>query len=59
MISGQAIIKSNITEVDITPPQVLSGTNIKAVPAKADAKSFTLPFKIGEGRLYLILSVYY
>ena len=58
MISGQALIKANTPGIDITPPQVLSGTNIKTVPAKADAKSLTLPFKIRDGRLYLILSVY-
>ncbi|MDR1481255.1 MAG: chemotaxis protein CheX [Synergistaceae bacterium] len=59
MISGQALIKANIPDIRITPPQVLSGNNIKTMPAKADVKSLTLPFKIRDGRLYLILSVYY
>jgi chemotaxis protein CheX len=44
---------------DITPPQMLSGDNIKAIPPKkTDIKSFTLPFKVGSGKVYLILSVH-
>jgi chemotaxis protein CheX len=59
MISGQALIKANISGLDITPPQMLSGDNIKAIPSKSAAvKSFTLPFKVGGGRVYLILSVH-
>ena len=59
MISGQALIKANIPTLDITPPQVLSGENIKAVPPKGtEVKSFTLPFSIGAGRVFLILSVH-
>jgi chemotaxis protein CheX len=59
MISGQALIKANVPGLDITPPQLLSGENIKAIPPKkSDVKSFTLPFKVGEGKLYLILSVH-
>ena len=59
MISGQALIKANVPGLDITPPQVLSGENIKAIPPKkSDVKSFTLPFKVGEGKLFLILSVH-
>lgn len=58
MISGQALIKANIQGMDITPPQLVSGENIKAVPPKKqDVKSFTLPFKVGEGKVYLILSI--
>ena len=59
MISGQALIKANIPGLDITPPQVLSGENIKAIPPKkSEVKSFTLPFKVGTGKLFLILSVH-
>lgn len=59
MISGQALIKANIPGLDITPPQVLSGENIKAIPPKkSEVKSFTLPFKVGGGKLFLILSVH-
>ncbi|MDR3321491.1 MAG: chemotaxis protein CheX [Synergistaceae bacterium] len=59
MISGQALIKANVPGLDITPPQVLSGENIKAIPPKKqDVKSLTLPFKVGGGKLYLILSVH-
>jgi chemotaxis protein CheX len=59
MISGQALIKANVPGLDITPPQVLSGDNIKAIPPhKNGVKSFTLPFKVGGGKLFLILSVH-
>jgi chemotaxis protein CheX len=59
MISGQALIKANIPGLDITPPQMLSGENIKAIPTnKADVKSFTLPFKVSGGKVFLILSVH-
>jgi chemotaxis protein CheX len=59
MISGQALIKADITGLDITPPQVLCGENIKTIPPKkSGVKSFTLPFKVANGKLYLILSVH-
>ena len=59
MISGQALIKADIKGLDITPPQMLSGENLKAIPPKKpEVKSFTLPFKVGGGKLFLILSVH-
>lgn len=59
MISGQALIKADIPGLDITPPQVVSGENIKTIPPKkADVKSFTLPFMVLGGKIYLILSVH-
>jgi chemotaxis protein CheX len=59
MISGQALIKANISGLDITPPQMLSGENIKAIPSrKPESKSFTLPFKVNDGKVFLILSVH-
>ncbi|MDR1136700.1 MAG: chemotaxis protein CheX [Synergistaceae bacterium] len=59
MISGQALIKANIPGLDITPPQMLSGENIKAIPPKrTEVKSFTLPFKVNGGKVFLILSVH-
>ena len=59
MISGQALIKADVPGLDITPPQMLSGENLKAVPPKKqDVKSFTLPFKVGAGKIFLILSVH-
>ena len=58
MISGQALIKANIAGLDITPPQVLSGENIKVIPPrKNEVKSFTLPFNVKGGKIFLILSV--
>ena len=60
MISGQALIKANVPGLDITPPQLVSGENIKAIPPKKqDVKSFTLPFKVADdGKVYLILSIH-
>jgi chemotaxis protein CheX len=59
MVSGQALIKANIPGLDITPPQMLSGENVKAIPPhRGDVKSFTLPFKVGGGKVFLILSVH-
>ena len=59
MISGQALIKADVPNLDITPPQMLSGENLKAIPPKkAGVKSFTLPFSVGGGKLFLILSVH-
>lgn len=58
MTSGQALIKVNMDGLDITPPQLLSGENIKAVPQRgSEVKNFTLPFTVGEsGRIFLVLS---
>jgi chemotaxis protein CheX len=59
MISGRALITANISGLDITPPQLLSGENIKLSPTvKSNVKSFTIPFAVDDGRVYLILSVY-
>jgi chemotaxis protein CheX len=59
MISGQALIRANITGLDITPPQLFSGGNLKLFPTvKSHVKSFTLPFDVGIGRIYLVFSVY-
>jgi chemotaxis protein CheX len=59
MISGRALITANISGLDITPPQLLSGENIKPAPTvKSSVKSFTLPFVVSGGKVFLILSVY-
>ena len=59
MISGQALIKVNIDGLDITPPQLIIGENLKTVvPVKGEIKSFTLPFKVGSGKVFLVLSVH-
>lgn len=59
MISGQALIKANISGLDITPPQLISGENIKTIPPrKQNVKTFTLPFKVDSGKVYLILSTF-
>jgi chemotaxis protein CheX len=59
MISGKALSTANIPGLDITPPQMVSGENIKAIPPnKHNVKSFTLPFKVNDGKVFLILSVH-
>ena len=58
MTSGRALIQSVLNGVDVTPPQLLSGTNITNVPNQAPGlKCFTLPFTMQpSGVLYLVLS---
>jgi len=58
MVSGRSLIQSALNGVDVTPPQVLSGKNIKNFPNQSPGvKCFTLPFSIQpEGTLYLVLS---
>jgi len=59
MVSGRALTLAEMPGLDITPPQLFSGNNIKLSPTvKANVKSFTLPFDVGSGRIYLVLSVY-
>jgi chemotaxis protein CheX len=59
MVSGRALIQSAIPGVDVTPPQLLAGENIRNVPNKAPGiRCFTLPFSLGNlpGTVYLIVS---
>ena len=58
MTSGRALIQSALNGVDVTPPQLLSGTNISNVPIQTPGiKCFTLPFTMQPtGTLYLVLS---
>jgi chemotaxis protein CheX len=59
MVSGRALIFADMPGLDIPPPQLYSGENIKLSPTiKAKVKSFTLPFDIAKGRIYLVVSVY-
>ena len=59
MTSGQAFIKYNTNEISITPPQLLTGELIMAVPSAEDAvRSFTLPFTMRSGnKIYLVLTI--
>jgi len=58
MVSGRALIQSALTGVDVTPPQVLAGSNIINVQNQAPGvRCFTLPFAVQPaGTLYLVLS---
>jgi len=59
MVSGRALIFAEMPGLDITPPQLFSGDNIKLSPTvKAHVNSFTLPFDVESGRIYLVVSVY-
>ena len=58
IVSGRALMQSTLEGVDVTPPQVLAGSNIQNVPNQAPGiKCFTLPFSVHpQGTLYLVLS---
>jgi chemotaxis protein CheX len=59
MVSGRALIFAEMPGLDITPPQLFSGENVKLSPSvKSNVKSFTLPFDVESGRIYLVVSVY-
>ena len=59
MVSGRALMHSAIPDIDVTPPQLIAGDNIRNVPNQDPGiRCFTLPFNIlnGEAALYLVLS---
>ena len=58
MVSGRALTLAALSGVDVTPPQLIVGENIKNVPHEgANMKSFTLPFSLQPaGTLSLVLS---
>lgn len=58
MIGGRALVQSALGTVDVTPPQLVTGENIKNVTKEeAGMKSFTLPFELKPaGGLFLVLS---
>jgi chemotaxis protein CheX len=58
MMSGRALIQAALPGVDVTPPQLIAGDNIRNVPNQApEIKYFTLPFAVQpSGTLYLVLS---
>ena len=58
MVCGQAIIKLDVQGLDITPPQIITGENIKSVPSRSEGvRNFTLPFHVNQGRLFLVLTI--
>ena len=58
LTGGRALIQSTLIGVDITPPQLISGSNIINVSAQAPgSKCITLPFAVKpSGTLYLVLT---
>ena len=58
MVSGRALTLAALSGVDVTPPQLIVGANIKNIPHEGpNIKSFTLPFSIQPaGTLSLVLS---
>ena len=58
MIGGRALVQSALGTVDVTPPQLIIGENIKNVTKEEPGlRSFTLPFTLQPlGNLYLVLS---
>lgn len=58
MVSGQAAMKLNVQGLDITPPQIITGDNIKSVPSSSHGvRNFTLPFHVSGGRVFLVLTI--
>lgn len=59
MIGGRALLQSALGQVDVTPPQMITGENIKNIPQPGPTmKSFTLPFNLQpKGTLFLVLSL--
>ena len=58
MIGGRALVQSALGTVDVTPPQLIVGENIRNVTKEEQGmRSFTLPFTLQpSGNLYLVLS---
>ncbi len=58
MVNGQTLIKMNVDGVDLTPPQLITGENIRAVPMeRKNTKTMTIPFSLeGGGVVYLVIS---
>lgn len=59
MISGRALTQAAIPGIDVTPPQLMAGENIRNVPNQSPGiRCFTLPFtvKATGATLYLVLS---
>ena len=58
MIGGRALVQSALGTVDVTPPQLIVGENIRNVTKEDNGmRSFTLPFTLSpSGGLYLVLS---
>ena len=58
MIGGRALVRSSLGTVDVTPPQLITGSAVQTVTKEnPDMKSFTLPFMLQpSGGLYLALS---
>ena len=58
MIGGRALVRSALGTVDVTPPQLITGEQVKELEKESPGmKSFTLPFVIQpSGGLYLVLS---
>lgn len=57
MVSGRALIQASLTEMDVTPPQMVVDGVQALLTEQPGAKSFTLPFSIQpSGVLYLVLS---
>jgi len=59
MICGSALqelSKSYSEHVDITPPQMFAGENLKAIPPTSlQIKHYTIPMVCADGNLYLVL----
>lgn len=60
MVGGHATMKVSSERIDLTPPQLFVGHEIKAVSFQGESvKSFTVPFKVeGNGMVFLVLAIH-
>ena len=58
-LTENALAKAGITELSVTPAQIMEGQNFRNVPSKKSAvDSFSMPFELPEGMLYINMSVH-
>jgi CheY-specific phosphatase CheX len=60
MVGGHATMNVSFERIDLTPPQLFVGHEIKAVSFQGKSvKSFTVPFKVeGNGMVFLVLAIH-
>lgn len=59
MLTQSAVEHAEISGLWTTPAQVIEGKNFKNLPAKKrSVKSFSMPFRLPDGMLYINTSIY-
>ena len=58
-LTEAALTKAGVTELSATPAQIMEGQNFKNVPSNKSAiSSFSMPFELPEGMLYINLALH-